>query len=95
MKILNINYPIGLSVSKYEGDLDYTITGNLAKEYRIRDFDGAYDFEDYIKKHVNCEGIRFDSEYSQFFAYARSEKRAKKFAQDVNDWFDKIKDLIA
>ena len=57
MKRLNIPYPIGLSVSKYEGDKNYTITGNLAEKYRIRDFDGAYDFEEYIKKHVDCEGI--------------------------------------
>jgi len=95
MKRLNIPYPIGLSVSKYERDKNYTITGNLAEKYRFRDFDGAYDFEEYIKKHVDSEGIQFDSEYCQFFAYAKSEKRAKKFAQDITDWFEKVKELIA
>jgi hypothetical protein len=94
MQILNIPYPIGLSVIKFEGDKNFTITGSLAKEYRFRFFDGAYDFEEYVQKHVDCKGIEFDSEYSQFFAYAKSEKRAKKFAQDVTDWFENLKILV-
>ena len=89
------DFPIGFSVYKFDEDKNYTITGNLSKEYRIRDFDGAYDFEDYIQKHVNCKGIDFDSEYSQFFAYAKTKARAEKFCNDVQKWIEGIKKLVA
>lgn len=88
-------FPIGFSVIKFDGDENYTITGNLSREYRIRDFDGAYDFEEYIQKHVNCEGLDFDSEYSQFFAYTETKERAEEFCEDVQKWFEGIKKLVA
>ena len=88
------NFPFGFEVNKFEGDKNYTVTGNLRREYRFRDFDGAYDLEDYIKKHVQCIGIEFDSEYCQFFAYAKTEKRAVQFCEDIQTWFDRIKELV-
>jgi hypothetical protein len=90
----DIKYPIGFTVFQLKGESNYTITGNLAKEYRFRDFDGAYDFEEYIQKHIDCSGIDFDSEYSQFFAYAETEERAKRFVEDIIAWVEKIKKLI-
>jgi len=94
MKIYNKPFPIGLSVCKYDGDKTYTITGNLSKEYRIRDFDGAHDFEEYIQKHVNCKDIDFDSEYCQFFAYTKTKVRAEKFCKDIQKWIEGIKKLV-
>ena len=92
----DINYPIGLTIFKLDEDKEeYTITGSLAKEYRFREFDGAYDFEEYIQKHIWCTGIEFDSEYCQFFAYAKTRERAEKFVEDITAWVIKVKELIS
>jgi len=88
-------YPIGLAVIQFDWDKNYTITGNLAKSYQIKDFDSAYDFEEYVQKHVDCTDIDFDSEFSQFFAYAKTEERAIKFVEDITVWFDKVKQLLS
>ena len=93
-KLFEKNYPFGFTIYKYEDDKDCTITGSLAKEYRFRDFDGNYELEEYLQKHINCDGIDFDSEYSQFFAYTRTEERAMRFCKDIQTWFDNIKKLI-
>jgi len=92
----DINYPIGFTIFKLEEDKEeYTITGNLAKEYRFRDFDGAYDLEEYIQKHIDCSGIDFDSEYCQFFAYTKTVERAKQFVENITAWMNKVKELIS
>jgi hypothetical protein len=92
----DINYPIGFTIFKLDEDKEeYTITGNLAKEYRFRDFDGAYDLEEYIQKHIDCSDIDFDSEYCQFFAYTKTVERAKQFVEDITAWMDKVKELIS
>jgi hypothetical protein len=92
----DINYPIGFTIFKLDEDKEeYTITGNLAKEYRFRDFDGAYDLEEYIQKHIDCSDINFDSEYCQFFAYTKTVERAKQFVEDITAWMDKVKELIS
>ena len=93
-KLFEKNYPFGFEVNKYEGDKNYTITGNLKKEYRFRDFNSAYDVEEYIQKHIRCTGIEFDSESCQFFAYAKTKERAIKFCEDIQAWFEKVKALI-
>ena len=92
----DINYPIGFTIFKLDEDKEeYTITGNLAKEYRFRDFDGAYDLEEYIQKHIDCSDIDFDSEYCQFFAYTKTIERAKQFVEDITAWMDKVKELVS
>jgi hypothetical protein len=91
----DINYPIGLTIFKLDEDKEeYTITGNLAKEYRFREFDGAYDLEEYIQKHIDCSGIDFDSEYCQFFAYTKTIERAKQFVDDITTWVNKVRELV-
>jgi len=91
----DINYPVGFTIFKLEEDKEeYTVTGYLAKEYRFRDFDGAYDLEEYIQKHIDCSGINFDSEYCQFFAYAKTLDRAKQFVDDITAWVTKVKELV-
>ena len=92
----DINYPIGLTIFKLDEDKEeYTITGNLTKEYRFREFDGAYDLEEYIQKHIDCSGIDFDSEYCQFFAYTKTIERAKQFVDDITTWVNKVRELIS
>jgi hypothetical protein len=92
----DINYPIGFTIFKLDEDKEeYTVTGFLAKEYRFRDFDGAYDLEEYIQKHIDCSGIDFDSEYCQFFAYTKTIERAKQFVDDITAWVTKIKELVS
>jgi len=92
----DINYPIGLTIFKLDEDKEeYTITGNLAKEYRFREFDGAYDLEEYIQKHIDCSGIDFDSEYCQFFAYTKTIDRAKQFVDDITTWVNKVRELVS
>jgi hypothetical protein len=91
----DINYPIGFTIFKLEEDKEeYTITGNIAKAYRFRDFDGAYDLEEYIQKHIDCSGIDFDSEYCQFWAYTKTVDRAKQFVEDITAWINKVKEMI-
>jgi hypothetical protein len=91
----DINYSIGLTIFKLDEDKEeYTITGNLAKEYRFREFDGAYDLEEYIQKHIDCSGIDFDSEYCQFFAYTKTIERAKQFVDDITTWVNKVRELV-
>lgn len=88
------NYPFGFQIYKYEDDREYTITGNLTKEYCFKRYESNYDVEEHIEEHVDCQGIDFDSEFSQFFAYARTEKRAIKFCDDILAFFNKIKELV-
>jgi hypothetical protein len=80
--------PLGLGI--YKDDYGFTITGNPKKSSTGLDFDSAYDFEAYVQKKVRCEGIDFDSESCQFFAYAKTEKRAKTFVEDLEKWFKSI-----
>ena len=87
--------PIGVSV--YKGDWEdaqWTITGFPRKEFSIVDFQSAYDFEDLVKEKVNCKGITFDSEFCQFFAYAKTKARAVSFAKAIEKHFEKVRDLV-
>jgi hypothetical protein len=91
----DIKYPIGFEIFKLEESKEeYTVTGTIAKAYRFRDFDSAYDLEEYIRKHIECSGIDFDSEYCQFFAYAKTIERAKQFVDDITVWVTKVKELV-
>jgi hypothetical protein len=91
----DINYPIGFTIFKLEEDIEeYTITGNITKAYRFRDFNSAYDLEEYIQKHINCSDISFDSEFSQFFASTKTVDRAKQFVEDITTWITKVKEMI-
>ena len=92
----DINYPVGFTIFKLDEDREeYTVTGYLAKEYRFKDFDSAYDLEEYIQKHIDCSGMNFDSEFCQFYAYAKTLDRAKQFVDDITAWMDKVKELIS
>lgn len=90
----DINYPVGFTIFQLDGDNNYTITGRFSKEYRFKDFDGAYDFEEWLERHIDCSEIDFDSEYCQFFAYTKTVDRAKKFVEDLTDFAIKIRALI-
>ena len=91
----DINYPVGFTIFKLEEDKEeYTVTGNLAKEYRFGVFDGAYDLERYIQKHIDCSDISFDSEYCAFYAYAKTLDREKQFVEDITTWVVKVKELV-
>jgi len=91
----DINYPIGFTIFKLEESKEeYTITGKIAKAYRFRDFESAYDLEEYINKHIDCTGVVFDSEYCQFWAYTKTVDRAKKFIEDITSRALKIKEMI-
>lgn len=87
--------PIGLSV--YKGDwkgAQWTITGNVNKSMTVREFASTYDFEEFLESKINSEGIEFDSESGQFFAYADTEERAIKFLNDIEAYFKTVRDLL-
>lgn len=87
--------PIGLSV--YKGDwqgAQWTITGNPKSSMTVKEFKSAYDFEEFVQEKINCKGIEFDSEFCQFFAYAKTEKRALEFLNDIEQYFKKVRDLL-
>jgi hypothetical protein len=87
--------PIGLSVSKGDWeDAQWTITGNLKEAFHVRSFESAYDFQDWVEKNIQCSSIEFDSEYCQFFAYAKSKQRATSFVKAIEKRLEKLKKLI-
>jgi hypothetical protein len=85
--------PIGLRVFD-DGGGSFTITGNPKSSETIIEFDSAYDFEEFVEKHINCKDIEFDSEFCQFFCYAKTKARALKFVSDIEKHFDKVKKLL-
>ena len=86
--------PIGLSVEKYDWDDQFTITGKLLKSETMKEFDGAYEAEEFIQAKINCEGIDFDSEYCQFFAYAKTKNRAMEFVKAIEDYFATVREML-
>ena len=86
--------PIGLEVNQCEGDKDFTITGNARKSMTVKEFDSAYDFEEFIQEKIDCNGISFDSESCQFFAYAKTEAQATKFVNAIEDYFAKVREML-
>ena len=86
--------PLGLEVIKFGWDKNYTITGNAKREMTIKEFDSAYDFEEYIQEKINCKSITFDSEYCQFFAYAKTKQRALSFIQAIEKQFEKVREVV-
>ena len=89
------NFDIGLKV--YKGDWDgakWTITGFPKQELTIVEFDGAYEFEELIQAKIHCKGIEFDSEYCQFFAYAKTKQSAVAFAKRIEKYFEKVRSSL-
>ena len=86
--------PLGLEVIKFGWSNDYTITGNAKREMTIKEFDSAYDFEEYIQKKCNCKSITFDSEFSQFYAYAKTKQRALSFIKAIEEQFEKVREVV-
>jgi hypothetical protein len=43
---------------------------------------------------TNARGIDFDSEYCQFFAYAKTKNRALEFVKEIEDYFVKVKEML-
>jgi len=84
--------PIGLEI--YQDENGYTITGNVSRKHTIREMDSAYDFEELVKSKVQHVGIDFDSEYSQFFAYAKTENLALAFVHNCENYFAKVKEML-
>ena len=84
--------PIGLKVYN---DSDYfTITGNPKQSMTIKEFESAYDFEEFIQEKINCKGIEFDSEFCQFFAYAKTKQSAIKFVNQIEKHFEKVRKML-
>lgn len=88
--------PIGLTVYyREENDkTPYTITGNVSRKDTIREMESAYDFEELVKNKVQHVGIVFDSEYSQFWAYAKTENLAVNFVKNCENYLAKVKEML-
>jgi hypothetical protein len=81
----------------YKGDWagsHWTITGNMKRSFTIKEFESAYDFEEYIKGKIDCRGIEFDSDFCQFFAYTTNQQKAIKFAQSLESYFTKLRNIL-
>jgi len=92
----DIKLEIGLTI--YKGDWDgakWTITGFPFQSMTIKEFESAYDFEEFLQKHINCKGIEFDSEFCQFFAYAKTKASAIAFGKRIEKYFEKIRLKLA
>jgi hypothetical protein len=86
--------PIGLSVEKYDWDDKFTITGKILKSVTMKEFDSAYDFEEFIQAKINCKAIDFDSESCQFFAYAKTKAQAVRFVKAIEKYFAKVREML-
>ena len=93
-QIKDIKTNIGLTIYKgdYEG-AQWSITGFPKADTIGHQFESSYDFEDCIKRNVNCSGIDFDSEYCQFWAYAKTKARLVSFGKQIDKHFAKAKEL--
>ena len=92
--VKDIKTAIGLTI--YKGDwegAEWTITGLPNREVIGHQFESAYDFEECVKRHVNCSGISFDSEFCQFFAYAKTKARLISFGNQMDKYFAKAKNI--
>jgi hypothetical protein len=85
---------LGLEVFRLSGDKNWTISGNAKRAMTVKEFDSAYDFEEFVQEKINCKGIEFDSEFCQFFAYAKTKARAIKFAKDIDAYFAKVRAML-
>jgi hypothetical protein len=85
---------LGLEVYRLEGYKEWTISGNSKRAMTVKEFESAYDFEEFIKEKINCKGIDFDSEFCEFFAYAKTKARAIKFAKDIDAYFAKVRAML-
>ena len=79
---------IGLGV--WKDDMGYTISGNLKKEYAVKELD-AYEVEEIIKNKIACKNVEFDSEYCQFYAYTKTKQQALAFVERVEKYFINVK----
>ena len=87
----SITTEVGLTI--YKDQTGYSITGFPKKEILNHDYDSAYDFEECVRRNVKCGGIEFDSEYCQFWAYAKTKARLIKFADDIKKHYEKAKSM--
>ena len=85
---------LGLEVYRLDGYSQWTISGNAKSAMTVKEFESAYDFEDFVKEKINCKGIEFDSEFCEFFAYATTKARAVKFANDIDAYFAKVRAML-
>ncbi len=85
---------LGLTVFRLEGEKDWTISGNAKRAMTVKEFDSAYDFEEFVQEKINCKGIEFDSEFCQFYAYTKTKARAIKFANDIDKYFAKVRAML-
>ena len=88
---------VELGLEVYKGDWEgseWTVTGNPKRDMTVKEFDSAYDFEEFVQEKIDCKGIEFDSEYCQFFAYAKTKARAIKFANDIDKHFAKVRAML-
>jgi hypothetical protein len=91
----DINFDIGLTI--YKGDWEgakWTITGFPRQKLTIVEFDGAYEFEELVQAKIPCKSIEFDSEYCQFFAYAKTKQSAVAFVKRIEKHFEKVRELL-
>ena len=103
-KIINQKYntmrvyksPIGLEVYKNDwiDGVGYTISGNVSSEHTVKKFDSAYDFERWVRKNISCKTIEFDSEFCQFYAYAKSRRDAMAFAKRIEKLCKKVQEMF-
>ena len=90
-----IKLEIGLTIYKGNWDgAEWCITGNPKQSMTIKEFNNAYDFEKFIQKHINCNGIEFYSEYCQFFAYSKTKANAIAFGNRIEKYFQKIRKIL-
>ena len=90
-KEINTGFGLGIYESKPN---DFYITGYPSAKVLGHSYRDAYEFEEAVKRNIDCTDITFDSESCQFFAYAKTEERLVKFANDIKEHYEKAKKMF-
>jgi len=73
----------------------WSLTGSPKGIYRFRDYECAYDVQDHLKEKVGSpEGIKWDSEYCQMWAYFPDKRSAVNYLKKIEKYFEKAVSIL-
>lgn len=90
----DIKSQIGLCITKgdWEG-AQWTLSGWPSSQEIGKTYSSAYEFEETIRRNIDCRGIEFDSESCQFYAYAKTKQRLISLLRRIEKHFEIAKSM--
>ncbi len=73
----------------------WSLTGSPKGAYRFRDYESAYDVEEHLKEKIEPqEGMQWDSESGQMWAYFPDKESAVSYLKRIEDYFEKALSIL-